>query len=253
MTQKNTRNDVGILEFQNTGLFLKAHLSQYLGLGVDDLERLLPRSKDSLANLHPGSFQFDDPTSFYEENVGTGHLLELAAWHLTSVDYISETLRLQEMFASGQVLDFGGGIGTHALVAAAMQDVDHVWFVDLNPDNRSFVEKRASLLGLSDKISFHRDLTSTDNVLFDTVICFDVLEHLPDPSSQLKIFLERMPKNGVTLLNWYFFKGNDGEYPFHFDDPKMIDDFFRTLQSNFLEIFHPLLITARAYKAISKK
>ena len=31
---------------------------------------------------------------------------------------------------------------------------------------------------------------------------------------------------------------------------QIVEKFFETLQSNFLEVFHPILITTRAYKKI---
>ena len=136
------------------------------------------------------------------------------------------------------------------MMAASMHEVEHVWFVDLNPNNRSFVEQRAVLLGLEKKISVHRDLGCTGDVKFDTVVCLDVLEHLPDPSAQLLEFFGEMAPEAKAILNWYFFKGYQGEYPFHFDDSAMVEDFFRTLQSNFIEVFHPFLITTRAYKPL---
>ena len=52
------------------------------------------------------------------------------------------------------------------------------------------------------------------------------------------------------MLNWYFFKGFNGEYPFHFDAPELVESFFRTLQGRFLEVFHPFLITTRAYRRL---
>ena len=54
-------------------------------------------------------------------------------------------------------------------------------------------------------------------------------------------------------MNWYFYKGKNGEYPFHFDDPSLIENFFSTLQLNYLEVFHPFLITTRAYKPLRRK
>jgi hypothetical protein len=75
-----------------------------------------------------------------------------------------------------------------------------------------------------------------------------VLEHLSDPAAQLGLFAERLTSAGIALLNWYFFKGFQGEYPFHFDDQELVEAFFRTLQSRFLEVFHPYLITTRAYQ-----
>ena len=136
MPQLRSSTDVDVSAFLADGLGIKQHLSRYLDLTLDQLEQRLPSSTDDLADLHPGAFRPEDATAFYEDTVGTGHLLELAAWHLSSADYIADTLRLQGIAVQGQVLDFGGGIGTHALSAAALPEVDHVWFVDLNPTTR---------------------------------------------------------------------------------------------------------------------
>jgi hypothetical protein len=235
--------------FLADGFNLSAQLARYLDLSLEELAERLPTSTDDLAALHPGAFDPEQASSFYEDTVGTGHLLELAAWHLGSADYIADTLRLQERFARGQVLDFGGGIGSHALAAAALPQVEAVWFVDLNPHNRAFVAERARQLGLVDRLRCFRDLDDPQlPERFDTVVCLDVLEHLTDPAAQLETFERRMQPGAITLLNWYFFQGFNGEYPFHFDDPALVERFFRTLQSRFLEVFHPYLITTRAYR-----
>ena len=239
---------VDIENFLSSGFSVRAHLADYLQLTLEQVDQRLPVGKDQLAALHPGVFQPDQATEFYESTVGTAHLFELAAWHLGSSNYIADTLRLQETIARGIVLDFGGGIGTHALAAAALDSVRYVHFVDLNPHNRSFVWSRALALGLDQKLSVHRDLGDLAGQRVDTVICLDVLEHLPDPADQLMQFHALMQKDGRALLNWYFFKGHHGEYPFHFDDPDLVNTFFQTLQSHFLEIFHPLLITTRVYR-----
>ena len=241
--------ELDIARFLADGFDLRAQLAAYLQIGVEELERRLPQSTDDLAALHPGAFDPQQVGQFYEDTVGTAHLLELAAWHLGSADYIADTLRLQQRFARGQVLDFGGGIGSHALAAAALPDVQAVWYVDLNPHNRAFVAARAQALGLGSRVHCCRDLD--DPALpraFDTVVCLDVLEHLSDPAAQLELFASRMTPAATALLNWYFFKGFAGEYPFHFDEPGLVERFFRTLQTRFLEVFHPWLITTRAYR-----
>jgi hypothetical protein len=235
------------------GFDLLQHLATFLQVDPADLKQRLPNSNADLAALHPGAFDPESIESFYEDTVGDGHLLELAAWHLGSSAYIADTLRLQAHFARGQVLDFGGGIGTHALAAAALPDVERVWFVDLNPRNRAFVHWRAAQLGLADRLSCHRDLSDPGlPVAFDTIVCLDVLEHLKDPAGQLDIFSERLKGEGHALLNWYFFRGFAEEYPFHLDDPAQVEQFFRTLQSRFLEVFHPWLITTRAYRPMPR-
>lgn len=244
-----TRTPLSVERFLNDGFDLRAQLAAFLSLSPAELERRLPRSTADLAGLHPGAFDPAQPERFYEETVGEAHLLELAAWHLGSATYIADTLRLQERFARGQVLDFGGGIGSHALAAAALPAVEAVWFVDLNPRNREFVSWRAAELGLADRLHCHRDLN--DPALpshFETIVCLDVLEHLSDPAGQLELFADRLDGAGTALLNWYFFQGFAGEYPFHFDDPQLVERFFLTLQRRFLEVFHPWLITTRAYR-----
>ncbi|WP_255087302.1 MULTISPECIES: methyltransferase domain-containing protein [unclassified Synechococcus] len=242
---------IDVDQFLCDGFALREQLADFLELTPAVLEQRLGASCSDLAALHPGAVDFDPLRvgAFYEETVGTGHLLELAAWHLGSADYIADTLRLQARCAVGQVLDFGGGIGSHALAAAALPAVEQVWFVDLNPHNRAFVAERAARFGLSERLQVCRDLHDPSlPSRFDTVVCLDVLEHLPDPAAQLVDFAARMEPGATALLNWYFFKGFQGEYPFHFDEPALVERFFETLQDRFLEVFHPFLITTRAYR-----
>jgi hypothetical protein len=240
---------LAVERFLCDGFDLRGQLARFLQISEAELESRLPFGRADLAALHPGAFDPEQAGRFYEDTVGTGHLLELAAWHLGSAGYIADTLRLQQQFARGQVLDFGGGIGSHALAAAALPEVEAVWFVDLNPHNRAFVGKRAEALGLGAKLRCFRDLEAESLPdRFDTIVCLDVLEHLSDPGAQLERFAARMSPGATALLNWYFFKGVNGEYPFHFDDPALVERFFRILQSRFLEVFHPFLITTRAYR-----
>tara|TARA_B100001989_G_scaffold66493_1_gene45003 strand:- start:769 stop:1170 length:402 start_codon:yes stop_codon:yes gene_type:complete len=128
--------------------------------------------------------------------------------------------------------------------------VEHVFFVDINKTNRHFVEYRAKELGVEKKLTFCQTIKDTEISKFDTIVCLDVLEHLADPASQIGIFNKLMDCDSIALFNWYFYKGENNEYPFHINDNKIVESFFNTLQSNFLEVFHPILITTRAYKKI---
>ncbi len=214
-----------------------------------DLNGFLANAKMDLANLHPGD-TLSDVSDFYTEIVGNKHVADLAAWHITSKDYIADTLKLQQRFSRDLVLDFGGGIGSHALANAMSPKVEHVFFVDINETNRKFVEYRAKELGVQKKLSFCSTIKDTQISKFDTIICLDVLEHLSNPASQINIFNEYMDYNSIALFNWYFYKGEKNEYPFHIDDELIVERFFKTLQSKFIEVFHPILITTRAYKKI---
>ena len=222
---------------------------EFLNIKESDLDDFLSNAKMNLASLHPGD-DLSEATDFYKEIVGDKHLADLAAWHITSKDYIVDTLKLQQRFARDLVLDFGGGIGTHALANAMSSKVKHVFFVDINQTNRNFVAYRAKKLGLENKITFCKTIQETKVSKFDTIVCLDVLEHLSDPASQIDIFYRIMDSNSIALFNWYFYKGENNEYPFHIDDIQVIEQFFKELQSKFIEVFHPILITTRSYRKI---
>lgn len=225
---------------------LEAHLGSFLGLGAADLREKLRAGQQQLAELGRRDFGWDRADAFYRDQVGSAYLLDLAAWHLSSTDYIGDTLRLVADHARGLVLDFGGGIGTHAIGAALCGAVERVIFWDINPVHRQLVRLRAEKLGLKERI--HCPETFPEGMQLDTILCFDVIEHLPSPAEQLRQFYGWLQPQGRLLINWYFFKGFNGEFPFHLDDPQRIEEFFRVLQSHFLEIFHPYFITARCYR-----
>ena len=242
-------NSFILKEFLDNTFNLKSHLMEFLSIRECDLDGFLANAKMNLANLHPGD-ALSDVSDFYTDIVGDRHVADLAAWHITSKDYIADTLKLQQKFSRDLVLDFGGGIGTHALANAMSSKVEHVFFVDINKTNRNFVEYRARELGVEKKLTFCETIKDARISKFDTIVCLDVLEHLADPASQIKIFNDFMDSNSIALLNWYFYKGEKNEYPFHIDDVQIVEKFFKTLQSMFLEVFHPILITTRAYKKI---
>jgi len=132
-------NNYILKEFLDNAFNLKSHLMEYLSIRECDLDGCLSDAKMNLANSHPGD-ALNDVSDFYTEIVGDRHVADLAAWHITSKDYIADTLKLQQRFSRDLVLDFGGGIGTHSLANAMSSKVEHVFFVDINETNRNFVE-----------------------------------------------------------------------------------------------------------------
>jgi 2-polyprenyl-3-methyl-5-hydroxy-6-metoxy-1,4-benzoquinol methylase len=228
---------------------LKQHLQQFLEIDPAKLDLKFATALQDLAELGRRDFNWEDASEFYRDRVGEAYLFELATWHLTSTEYIGDTLKLIADRARGRVLDFGGGIGTHAIAAALCPDVTQVIYCDINPINYDFVKYRIQQLGLESKITCCLELSPTET--FDTITCFDVIEHLPEPSQQLIQFDRILKDQGKMIANWYFSKGANQEFPFHLDDPETIDRFFRTLQANFLEVFHPYFITTRCYQKMS--
>ena len=104
------------------------------------------------------------------------------------------------------------------------------------------------------------------------------MEQLLSPSQQLMDFHQRLAPSGKIILNWYsnpksfvnfllpprefgegwggvnklrllqgllyFFKGFNQKFPFYLEDQEKINTFFSQLPSNFIEVFHPDLITS---------
>ena len=93
--------DLSISCFLKDGFNLRNHLIEFLQISNDQLDQRLINGVDDLASLHPGAFSENNAGDFYEEKVGDAHLIDLASWHLNSSNYIADTLRLLQKFASG--------------------------------------------------------------------------------------------------------------------------------------------------------
>ncbi|MGK7923899.1 MAG: class I SAM-dependent methyltransferase [Spirulina sp.] len=224
---------------------LKQDLQGFLQIDPKELDRKLEPSREQLAGLGHKDFDWETATNFYRDKVKDLYLCELGAWHLASHEYIGDTLRLIADRAKGRVLDFGGGIGTHTLGVALSPQVERVVYCDLNPIHLDFVRYRAEKMNLSHKISFSCEVSPEET--FDTILAFDVIEHLLNPREQLLQFHKSLTHEGILIINWYFFRGFNHEFPFHIDEPEIVEAFFKTLQYHFLEVFQPYYITARCY------
>lgn len=236
---------IPIASFWSDAFELRGHLASFLSIDALAIEQSMQDATRALA-VRASDFSWQQFETFYRDDVGELYLLELAAWHLSNRDdYIGNTLRLLADVGCGRVLDFGGGLGTHTLAAAMLPAVTSVTYWDINPLHRRFLQYRVDKLGLAHKVRIPESLDAS--AIYETIICLDVLEHLPDPAQQLQIFYTILSSSGKAILNWYFFKGFEQEYPFHLDSPDKISAFYRILQRDFLELFHPYLITTRTY------
>ena len=63
---------VDIETFLDNGFSVRDHLAEYLQLTLEQVDQRLPDGKDDLAALHPGAFQADQATEFYETTVERG-------------------------------------------------------------------------------------------------------------------------------------------------------------------------------------
>ena len=141
-----------LTSFWQDAFSLKQHLREFLNLDEKTLESKLAAGQQEMSELGHKDFDWEKATAFYKDQVKNEYLFDLGGWHLTSRDNIGNTLLIIAKYAHGRVLDFGGGIGTHAIGAALSPNVNQVVYVDINPINRDFVEFRSKQLGLDKKI-----------------------------------------------------------------------------------------------------
>ena len=180
----------------------------------------LARSTDDLAALHPGAFQQTMPpasmkTRWGPVTSGAGGLApEQRGLHRCTC--------AQQQFARGQVLDFGGGIGTHALAAAAAVCRPRL-VVDLNPQPGVCCRPRQSPWpgGPCRCIGILKAVRASVSTRWCASTCWSIS---PIHSDQLEHFHAAMAP-GLRSTELVRFKGHNGEYPFHFDDPVLVDAF----------------------------
>jgi 2-polyprenyl-3-methyl-5-hydroxy-6-metoxy-1,4-benzoquinol methylase len=148
---------------------LKQHLQEFLNSNLATIEQKLALGQPSLKEIGHRDFAWQKSREFYRDRVGQAYLFDLGAWPRCNQDYIGGTLTLISDMAPDRVLDFGGGIGTHAIAAALCPQVEQVVSCDLNPIHCNFVQSRAAKLGLSDKISCCLEVSPTE--VFEAIIC----------------------------------------------------------------------------------
>ena len=148
---------------------LKQHLQDFLNSNLETIEQKLALGQQSLKEIGHRDFGWQKASEFYRDRVGQAYLFDLGYWPMSNQDYIKGTLTLISDRATARVLDWDGGIGTHALAAALCPQVEQVVYCDLNPIHCNFVPSRAAKLGLSDKISCCLQLSPTGD--FEAIIC----------------------------------------------------------------------------------
>ena len=183
---------------------LVADIATYADEDAGDVRRMLEEAPVKLNEYwrrHYGS-----ETEFYErEDVGLQYILELARWHRLGcgapLDYAS-------MLAGKRVLDFGAGIGTFAL--AAVRAGADVYAVEVNPELRSFMQRRGErhVPGPYRSDAY----LPRDERQFDVIVAWHVFEHLPDPEAVLDDLLARLAPEGVLVSESGFADGSTASH-----------------------------------------
>lgn len=109
-----------------------------------------------------------------------------------------ERLRAASKKRSLRILDIGCGSG-YAVTRFLGKTSDHVMGIDMHPPNIAYAKKHFSHSSLHFSCMNAQALFSNGEV-FDIVVMGDVLEHLDDPASILKIAVELLTPDGRLLV-----------------------------------------------------
>jgi hypothetical protein len=105
-------------------LNFKQHLQNFLNSNLETIEQEVAVGQQSLKEIGHRDFDSEKASDFYRDRVGQAYLFDLGYWHMSNQDYIKATLTLISDMATDRVLDFSGGIGTHAIAATLCPQVE---------------------------------------------------------------------------------------------------------------------------------
>jgi mycofactocin glycosyltransferase len=195
-----------------------ADLATFVGMSPEDCRtRLRAYAPAELAEewRRAGPMIQEDPTRFYRAT--DLYVWDLMQWHASAarrpywqaLDYLTRHLTPSDERI--RVYDFGCGVGTDALFLAS-RGYD-VTLVDVDGPTFNFAKHRFARRGLKARfIESRSDLPEPDTT-YDAVLCFDVLEHLPNPEAAVRRLVSALKPGGFLLQQGTF--EDDGEHPCH--------------------------------------
>jgi SAM-dependent methyltransferase len=239
---------------------LTLELSEYFGTPVGEIEAQLAdattRFTEEWRERISDSSDESAVTQFYNES--KTELFDLARWHAEDAIHY-RTLFCADVAAQRpgrSYLDYGSGIGSDALVfASAGFDVT---LADVSDPLLAFAKWRCERRGYKvTTVDLKRETAPRER--FDTVVCFDVLEHIHRPLRTLDGIHRAVRAGGLLFVHAPF--GEDPDRPMHVVHTDVITPRMRTVGFNWrgdLEtgfpswLWHPRVYEAFALSPIDR-
>jgi len=185
-------------------------LMEFFDLTLDETIRLLKAGKKAFHMMWNALEPRTDEEiiRFYE--VSPFNVFSLAYWHMRR--HQRRFRRRVIAHCYGKVLDYGGGIGD-LCTELAKRRFD-VTYGDVKGKNMEFAQWRFMKKGLNVKVI---DLVRDQGLLeqYDTILCLDVMEHVPDPKNTLNTISQRLKPNGKLIITNLTCPGPTKQNPTH--------------------------------------
>ena len=171
---------------------LLADLAEWSGDDAGDVRRMVELGAEKTSELFAAKPAEQSEAEWYRrEDVGLAYAAELVWWHQLGNGAWGRAAEVE--LRGKRVLDFGSGIATWALIAAA----DRVMVTAYEPNETmtEFARWRARKHGVSRLEAVSEEPAGT----FDAVVAWHVFEHLEDPEAALERVIEYLEPGGLLI------------------------------------------------------
>lgn len=150
----------------------------------------------------------EEIVKFYE--ISPFNVFSLAYWHMHRGQRRFRKQVIEHCY--GKVLDYSGGIGD-LCIKLARRGFD-VTYSDVKGKNMEFAKWRFMKKGLNiEVIDIIRDQGLLEQ--YDTILCIDVIEHVPTPKNTLKTISQHLKPEGKLIITNLTCQGPTKKNPTH--------------------------------------
>lgn len=194
-------------------------LAEYLHIPVSEVEQLgiatpnaIRLSTGRAEVLTNGKIDAGKVTALYSSFKHLDLHAYLRTLMFTSIKRRPQSLLklLSHVNHADRILDYGTGVGSHALIAA--EQGAHVTMVDVTGPMTAFSEWRACLRGFSNyEVVKHTSPLPDEH--YDHVVCVEVLEHVANPMQTLRRLIKATRHSGhLFILASHMYKDSSGHF-----------------------------------------
>jgi SAM-dependent methyltransferase len=121
-------------------------------------------------------------------------------------------------YSFGDVLDYGGGPGDLSIkLAEKGLNVTYADIQGINPDFARWLFERRGYKNEIEVLDVEKDEKKIWMKEYDTIVCIDVIEHIPHPESILEKMAKHLRKDGRLIITQLKSQGPVEDAPMHFE------------------------------------